>query len=99
MACPESLIEVGTEHRLADRESLEMMLEAVETVAKLNTKVEKSKVGVGWRRLLSILLPIMVVEAVFFAVLEQIPTAVTVGSFLYHHWLRTKTTLQRAATF
>lgn len=56
----DSLIDVGTEHRLADEESLEAMLKAVEKAYKPR---------VGWRPLFGILLVIMTVYAVLFAVL------------------------------
>jgi hypothetical protein len=54
-----ALIAVGHEHRLADAESLEKMVEAVERVAKQDTPAKNPKTRIGWRRLFGIVLAVM----------------------------------------
>jgi hypothetical protein len=61
-----ALIEVGTEHRLADEESLGKMLEVVDKLGKQRPTIEKPKIRIGWRRLFGILAAVMVVYFAIF---------------------------------
>ncbi|MEN6407168.1 MAG: hypothetical protein ABFC77_11935 [Thermoguttaceae bacterium] len=83
---PESLIDVGTEHRLADEESLKKMLEAVERVSKAKTIAEKPKIRIDWRRLFAILLAVMVVYLAMFPFLwpsdRALPLTLVIFSLL-----------------
>jgi hypothetical protein len=62
-----ALIAVGTEHRLADDDSLRTMLEAVEKAARAHEAVGTPVRKLGWRRLCGILLCAMSVYAPLFA--------------------------------
>ena len=68
----DSLIEVGTEHRLADDESLKKMLEAVDRTAKLRKAPQETLAGYQFG--ISTLLVVTTVYAVLFAVLRTLQT-------------------------
>jgi hypothetical protein len=83
----EWLIVVGTEHRLADEESLKKMLEAVEMVSKAKTIAEKPKTRIGWRRLFAMLLVVMVVYLAIFPFMwpsdRTLPLTLVIFSLLF----------------
>ena len=82
MACPESLIAVGTEHRLADSESLGKMVEAVESVSKPKNPATADETRVprrfGLGRLLAITITYALMLGVVFLALGTPPVVCAV---------------------
>ena len=71
----DSLIVVGSDHRLGDDKSLKTMIEAVERVIREKNLTKIPKIRIGWRRLFGILAIIMTLQAVSFAVLFDVSKA------------------------